>query len=76
MAYLLQGRFDRASQDFARALALRPGSAKVYFNRALLHFALKEYGEAWGDVRRGEELGGTPNPKFLRALTEASGRDQ
>jgi tetratricopeptide (TPR) repeat protein len=74
MAYLLQGLYDRAAQDFARALALQPGSAKVYFNRALLHFALKEYPEAWGDVQRGEELGGTPNPKFLRALSEASGR--
>jgi hypothetical protein len=27
-------------------------------------------------VKRGEELGGTPDPKFLRQLAEASGRDK
>jgi tetratricopeptide (TPR) repeat protein len=72
--YLLLGRFDLAGQDYDRALALKPDSATVYFNRALLHYALKHYGEAWDDVKRGQELGGTPNPEFVRQLAGASGR--
>jgi tetratricopeptide (TPR) repeat protein len=70
--YVLQGRFDLAAQDLDRALEIQPSSAALYFNRALLHFARKEHSKAWSDVRQGEKLGGTPNPKFLRALTEAS----
>ena len=65
---------DRAAKDFDRALAIQPNSAQVYFNRAMLHFAQKNYDRAWSDVQRGQDLGGTANPKFIQALTEASGQ--
>jgi Tfp pilus assembly protein PilF len=73
-ANVLAGRLDRAAEDFDRALALEPNAAAPYLGRALLHYTLKEYAEAWADVKRGQERGGTPNPRFLRALGEASGQ--
>jgi tetratricopeptide (TPR) repeat protein len=75
MVHLLQGQLDRASKDFDRALVLQPDTSQVYLNRAMLHFARRNYDKAWMDVRRGEELGGTPNPKFIQALTDASGKN-
>jgi hypothetical protein len=35
---------------------------------------VKDYPRALSDVRAAQRLGQSPNPDFLRALTEAAGR--
>jgi tetratricopeptide (TPR) repeat protein len=68
------GHPQEAVRDFTRAIRLRPRAPEVYFNRALAYHDLKQFGEAERDVERGRELGGTPDPSFLRKLAERSDR--
>jgi len=67
---------DAALRDFNQAIILNPDYAMAYFNRAVAHYHLKEYDEAWKDVRTCEKLGGRPTPDFLKALDEAARRPQ
>ena len=73
--YAQGGRFAEALRDFDQAIALKPDYAGAYYNRAMLHFERKEYARALADVKMYEKLGGRPNPRFLKALQQASGRD-
>jgi len=62
--------------DFAKALELDPNDANTYDSRALTYCRLKQYDNAWQDVRTCRRLGGTPDPKLLEILTTASGRTE
>jgi len=75
-AYRRKGEPSQAIADCTRAIELKPNLAEAYHNRAMAHFALKDHDRAWADVEMCRQLGGTPHPDFIKALTEASGRSQ
>jgi hypothetical protein len=55
---------------------LKPDLAETYHNRAIAHFHLKEYEQAWADLRMYRRLGGTPSSDLVRKLAEATGRTE
>jgi tetratricopeptide (TPR) repeat protein/uncharacterized membrane protein YqjE len=71
-----KGDHDQAILDYSRAIELKPGYIQAYKNRAITNFSLKQYDKAWADVKMCMHLGGTPQPAFVRALTEATGRTE
>ena len=52
LAYLEQGRLDRALADFDRALQLDPVLTAAVLGRGILHLRAKRYTEALADLRR------------------------
>ena len=48
----------------------------AYFSRAVAYFYKKEYEEAWADVYRAQNLEYKVSPEFLKALRQASGRQE
>lgn len=73
-AYAQAGKFVPGIRDFTKAIQLRPDYAKAYYNRALAHYAIKDYDQAWADVRMCEQAGGEVNPDFIRVLPQTSSR--
>jgi len=67
-------RFGKAIADYSTAIRLSPNYAEAYANRARVWLELKEYDRAWADVKKFRSLGGAPDPDFVPALIEASGR--
>ena len=74
LIYYNDGKILQAIADYNHAIAIKPDSADVYNNRAIAFFFLKDYAKAWEDVRHAQGLGYAPNPGFIRALSQASGR--
>jgi tetratricopeptide (TPR) repeat protein len=74
IVYQQLGDPRQAVRDFTRAIELRPRAPQVYFNRAVAYYDMREYGEAERDVQRGRQLGGAPDPSFLRKLAESADR--
>ena len=68
--------YVRAIQDYGKVIDLKPDNAVAYHNRAVGMFRLGNHEEAWADVRMCRQLGGTPNPEFVKALTQASSRPE
>jgi len=66
--------FGQAIRDYTKTIELKKNSTDVYNNLAVAYFNLREYDKAWADVAMFRQLGGTPHPDFLQALTEATGR--
>jgi len=75
-AYQNKGQYDAAIRDYDRAIALQPDHTVAYLNRAIALSQTKAYDKAWADVRMVRQLGATPSPDFLEALTKASGRSE
>jgi tetratricopeptide (TPR) repeat protein len=73
-AYSEQGDHERAIADFTQALTLNPRHALAYYNRAVAWFFQHNYPKAWADVKRFQQMGGKPDPQFMRDLSKASGR--
>ena len=69
-------RFSAAIADYSAAIRLSPSFAEAYSNRARVWLELKDYDRAWADVKTFRSLGGAPDPDFVPALIEASGRDE
>jgi len=67
------GRSAEAVQDYDQVIALKPDFAEAYNNRAVAHYRLKAYDKAWADVKMFVQLGGQPNPEFIKALNQAAG---
>jgi protein O-mannosyl-transferase len=74
--YAQQGSFAYALSDYDKAITIDPGFQGAYFNRAVIYYQLKEYAKAWADVNKAEELGAVVNPRFISALSRASGKFQ
>jgi tetratricopeptide (TPR) repeat protein len=70
------GKLDLALADYNRAIAVNPKYAEAYSNRAGVNFLKREYGKAWDDLHRAEELGLQTDPKFLEVLRKTSGREK
>ena len=76
IAYYAMGDFGQAIRDFSRAIESRPDYAEAYQNRAVAYYSLKQFDNTWADVKKCRQLGGTPNPDFVKALIEATGRTE
>ena len=48
--------------------------ANVYNNRGVAYYLQGDYKKAWEDVHKVESLGDQVHPDFLKALRDASGR--
>jgi tetratricopeptide (TPR) repeat protein len=76
-AYLIaKGEFDRAISDYNKAIEINPKYAIAYNDRGIAYFSKREYEKAWDDVHKAESLGWQVHPEFLKALREASGRQE
>ena len=67
-------RHSEAIQDYDKATALKPDFAAAYNNRAVAHYEMKAYDKALADVKIFVQLGGQPNPEFIKALNQAAGQ--
>jgi len=76
IAYAGLGNHEQAIRDLTRTIELRPNNAAAYANRAIAYYSLGQYDKAWADVRMCRQLGGTPNPGFVRALVEATAQTE
>jgi lipoprotein NlpI len=65
-----------ALSDFNKAIEIFPGYAWAYLNRGIAYYHMEEYDEAWEDVHKAQNLGYQVPPEFLKALREASGREE
>ena len=71
-----KGDYDKAVADYTKAIELNPQDAEAYNNRGAAFFQKKDYEKAWSDVKKCQALGGRGNPDLLKALRQASGRDE
>ena len=75
-AYAEKGQYDKAIADFTKAIEINPRDAVAYNNRGFAYLFKREYEKAWDDVHKAESLGYKVHPRFIKALREASGRDE
>jgi tetratricopeptide (TPR) repeat protein len=71
-----KGQYDEAISDYNKAIEIEPGFAKVIALRGLAYYFKGEYDKAWVDVHKVKSLGYRFPPGFLKALREASGRQE
>jgi len=71
---LKQSSFEKAIDDFSKALAMDPTSVEAYFNRSLACFKTKQYAQALKDVEALKKLGYPGLEEFHRALLKATGK--
>jgi tetratricopeptide (TPR) repeat protein len=76
VAYELKGQYDKAISDCSKAIEINPEYAAAYQNRAILYYYKRDYEKAWDDVHKAQKLGLEIVPKFLVALSQASGREK
>ena len=69
-------RYDEAIIEFNKAIAVDPGDANAYYNRARVYFLIKEYNKAWEDVHTAKMLGYDIDLEFIEELKKASARDE
>jgi hypothetical protein len=72
-AYNKRGAYDKAIEDFNRALEIKPDYPNAYSNRALSYFMKREYNRAWNDVMKMKELGCKVDGEFLEKIRKARG---
>jgi hypothetical protein len=75
-AYVEKGQFDRAIQEYGRAIELNPGYAEAYSTRAGVWCRKQEYDKAWADLRTWRRLGGRVEPPFVESLRQTSGQHE
>jgi tetratricopeptide (TPR) repeat protein len=74
--WLMMMATDPAIKDLTKAIELGSQDARVYKDRAFLHWFYRDYEKAWADVNECERLGGKVDPEFLAELRKASGREE
>ena len=74
--YVQQNKLTDALADWNKAAEISPKDPDVYRMRANTYLLTHDYDNAWADVHKAEDLGAAVSLKFIRALKEASGRDQ
>lgn len=65
------GDLSQALECYGKAIELAPGDPLAHNNRAAVYYGLKQYDQAWADLRRCEALGGTPHAGLVQALIQA-----
>ena len=73
-AYLGRSQYDQAISDYNKAIELDPRLAEGYYNRGLAYYLNGEHHKAWEDVNKAQSFGYPVQPKLLKALLEALGR--
>ena len=73
--YYEKGDYDQSILDFNEALKISPKLVEAYFNRAAAYYQKKEYDKAWEDVNKAQSMDFQIPKDFLKALRDASGRD-
>jgi tetratricopeptide (TPR) repeat protein len=68
------GLFQAAVDDFSKAIELKPDYGLAYENRAWAYYSLRDYDNAWSDIKICRQRGGTPDSTLVDHLTTASGR--
>jgi tetratricopeptide (TPR) repeat protein len=66
--------YKRALADYDAAIAINPGCATVYNNRAVSYYYLGEYDLSWRDIKKATAMGYLAHPGFIAALKKASGK--
>jgi Tfp pilus assembly protein PilF len=72
VAYVNNGQYGWAIDDFTKALEIDPKSAGAYYYRATAYYFKKEYDKSWRDIKKAQDLGYKIPPKFLENLRKAS----
>lgn len=65
-----RGEIEAAEQAFRLAIRYTPEFGEPYHNLAIILYTKGRYAEAWEQIRKCRKLNVTPNPDFVRALTE------
>ena len=68
--FITFGKFDKALDDFSKAIQIDPNNGKAYSRRAVAYYYLKEYKKSWSDVNKAQELDIVLNSKFLTELNK------
>ncbi len=76
IAYYNKGQHDKAIADYNKAIEINPKHIGAYNNRAVVYYYKGEHDKAWEDVHKAQSLGHQVHPKFLKALSETSGREK
>ncbi len=76
LAYLDKEQYDQAIADCNKAMEVNPRDGAAYNIRAVAYFFKREFDKSWDDVYKAENLGYQVRPEFIRALSEASGRER
>ncbi|MBW1915530.1 MAG: tetratricopeptide repeat protein [Deltaproteobacteria bacterium] len=76
VAYKRKGQYDQAISDYNKAIEINPRDALAYYNRGIACFYAKKYEKAWDDAHKAQDLGYSVQPRFLKALREALGREK
>lgn len=71
-----KGQYDKAISDYNKAIEINPGFAKAIALRGYAYYSKGEYDKAWVDVHKVQTLGYRFPQGFLKALREASGRQE
>jgi len=72
--HAVMNEHEQTISSLTRAIEIDPRCAKAYFQRSLVHYTKGDYGKAWADVRRIENLGAQIPAGFVEALRAASDR--
>ena len=70
------GQLKEAVKDFNKAIRLNPEFADAYYNRAVVHYQMKQYDKSWQDIDKAQELGYRIERDLLEALHEVSPREE
>ncbi len=66
------GNLNQAVSNYTKAIEINPKDTACYNDRAIIYYQLKEYDNAWDDVRTLQKLGTAVNPTLLNALKQVS----
>ena len=62
-------RRQEAIAAYREAIRLQAGLKEPHLNLAIALYSAGDFAGAWGEVRAFQQLGGTPPPEFLQALS-------
>lgn len=65
-----QGQGDEAIVHFREAVRIMPEFAEAHHNLAVELYFKGDYAEAWHEIHQCRRCGASPNPAFVRALSE------
>jgi tetratricopeptide (TPR) repeat protein len=71
-----EGDYGRAIHDFDMATEIDPKFAEAYYSRGIAYQREGQYEKAWEDVHEAHSLGYEVDQGFLKALREATGRQE